>query len=251
MRRTAASRYLGAPVRLARRMRSSPAAKGDAELRWWREVWEPVLRGGGFSPGDALAFIEDAEPAPTYEGRRWQQARAEVVRVLREAGIDDERFFEDKVVVDVGSGPLGFPDACPARVSIGVDPLAERYAAAGLLLDSPALYLSTGAEDIPLLSASVDVVVARNCLDHVDDPPAALAEMKRILRDDGTLILNFDVEATPTPMEPHRLTVDGVTRLLDPLQVVHEDAWDRSHGDDGHAVVLVARRRRASTRPTA
>lgn len=96
-------------------------------------------------------------------GRRWQQARAEVRRVLREAAIDDESFFDGNVVLDIGPGPPGFPDACPGRVSIGVEPLAERFAEHHLLLpDSPTLYLSTGAEHIPLLSRSVDVVLARN-----------------------------------------------------------------------------------------
>ena len=47
---------------------------------------------------------------------------------------------------------------------------------------SSAMYLATGAEPIPLTSGSVDVVVARNSLDHVDDPHAVLREAQRLLR---------------------------------------------------------------------
>src|SRR5947209_625433 len=155
-------------LRLRQRLRDPVAVKNDAELRWWLEQWDPVLRAGGFNPGDTPAFLDGEAVAQTYLGRRWQQARATVRRVLEEAAIDDGDFFADKVVVDIGPGPLGFPDACPARISIGVEPLAERFAREGLLLpDSPAIYLAVGAERIPLLSASVDVVVARNSLDHV------------------------------------------------------------------------------------
>ena len=185
--------------RLRRLFRDPVSTKQAGELRWWLEEWDPVLRAGGFNPGDAADFLDGEQPADTYEGRRWQQARAEVRRVLREAAIEDERFFDGKVVLDIGPGPLGFPDACPARVSIGVEPLAERYREHGLLLEgSDAVYLSVGAERIPLVSGSVDVVVARNSLDHVDDPDAVLREAQRLLRPGGTLILNFDVGHAPT-----------------------------------------------------
>ena len=234
---------LRARLRLRQRLRDPVAVKQDAELRWWLEQWDPVLRSGGFNPGDAPRFLDGEETAPTYAGRRLQQARAEVRRVLSEAAIDDERFFDDKVVLDIGPGPLGFPDACPARVSIGIDPLAERFRAHGLLLaDSPALYLATGAESIPLTSGSVDVVVARNSLDHVDDPHAVLREAQRLLRPGGTLILNFDVDHTPTATEPHTLTLDVVRAALDGMTIVHEHASERAHGHEGHPVVLVARR---------
>jgi SAM-dependent methyltransferase len=226
-----------------RRSRDPVAVKHEAELRWWLDQWEPVLRAGGFNPGDAPAFLDGEQTAPTYEGRRWQQARAEVRRVLSEAGIGDEHFFDGKVVLDIGPGPLGFPDACPARLSIGVEPLAELYREHGLLLEgSPAIYLSVGAESIPLVSGCVDVVVARNSLDHVDDPRAVLAEAQRLLRPGGTLILNFDAGHAPTATEPHALTADAVRGWLGDMTIEREQTSAHPHGGDGEVVVMVARR---------
>jgi SAM-dependent methyltransferase len=231
--------------RLRQRFRDPVATKHDAELRWWLDEWLPVLRAGGFNPGDASELLGGEPAAPTYEGRREQQARAEVRRVLKEAAIEDEHFFDGKVVVDVGPGPLGFPDACPARVSIGVDPLAERYREHGLLIEeSDALYLSVGAETIPLTSGSVDVVVARNSLDHVDDPPVVLREARRLLKRGGTLILNFDAGHAPTATEPHALSRELVRdALAGELTIVHEARTVQPHGGEGELVVMVAAKR--------
>jgi SAM-dependent methyltransferase len=234
-------RQVRARLALRQRFRDPVAIKNDAQLRWWVEQWHPVLLAGGFNPGDVPDLLDGETPADTYLGRRWQQARAEVVRVQREAAIADPAFFDDKVVVDIGPGPLGFPDACPARVSIGVDPLAERFAAAKLLLpDSKAVYLPAGGERIPLLSASVDVVLARNSLDFVDDPDAVLGEAQRLLRPGGTLIALFDVGSTPSPAEPHALTLERVRGALPAMNATHQDSWDEPFGHDGHRVVLVA-----------
>ena len=228
---------------LRHRLRDPTKVKNDAQLRWWVEQWHPVIEAGGFNPGDVLELL-DGEPAEAdYLARRWQHARAEVVRVLREAAVEDPRFFEGKVVVDIGPGPLGFPDACPARVSIGVDPLAEAYRRSGLMIpDSPAIYISTGAEAIPLLTGSVDVVLARNSLDFVDDPDRVLREAKRVLGPGGTLIALFDVDSTPSPREPHRLTTERVRGSLSGMNVVREHSWTQPFGHDGHRVVLVARK---------
>jgi SAM-dependent methyltransferase len=239
---TTALQRVRARLALRHRFRDPVAVKNDAQLRWWLEQWHPVIQRGGLNPSDAAAVLGETEIAPTYAGRRWQQARAEVVRVLQEAAIDDPHFFDGKVVVDIGPGPLGFPDACPARVSIGVDPLAEPFARHGLLIpDSPALYLSTGAERIPLLSGCADVVLARNSLDYVDDPEQVLREATRILRPGGTVIVLFDVDSIPNPGEPHALTVERVRTGLGGLPVVREHSWDEPFGNDGHRVILVAR----------
>jgi SAM-dependent methyltransferase len=237
---------LRARLALRQRFRDPVKLKNEAQLRWWLERWHPVLQGGGFNPGDVLELLADEAPAPTYLGRRWQQARAEVIRIRREAAIEDPEFFEGKVVVDIGPGPLGFPDACPARVSIGVDPLAERFAEHGLLLpDSRAVYVPAGAEHIPLLSETVDVVLARNSLDFVDDPEQVLLEAQRILRPEGTLIALFDVDSKPSLAEPHVLTIGRVRGTLAAMSVVREHSWDEPFGHDGHRVVLVARKKSA------
>jgi SAM-dependent methyltransferase len=226
-------------TRAARLLGRTPD-KGDEELRWWLDVWEPHIRGGELWGPDTLALSGDAHVAATYEGRRAQQARAEVRRVLAEAGIGDPAFFDGKVVLDVGSGPLGFPDAVPAATSISVDPLHGRYADAGLLQpDSRAVYLNVGAEEIPLRSAGVDVVVSRNNLDHVDDPAAAAAEMVRLLRPGGTLIVSVDVDHPPTAAEPHELSRDDVRALLDGLEIIAERELGEGHGG-GRQLVLVA-----------
>ena len=216
--------------------------KNAAQLRWWLEQWEPVIRAGGHQPGDALQLLGEAEAAPDYLGRRWQQARAEVVRVTREADLGDIGFFAGKVVVDIGPGPLGFPDACPARISIGVDPLAARYAEHGLLLpDSPAVYLSAGAERMPLLTAGADVVLARDSLDYVEDPEAVIREARRILRPGGTLILLFDVDSVASPDKPQILTMARVRAGLSGMDIVREHHRDDPFAHDGHSVVVVAR----------
>ena len=220
------------------------AADLDAELRWWLESWDPVIRDGGFNPGDVQEFLDPEEPvADSYVGRRRQIARAEVRRVLSEAEIEDPRFFEGKTVVDIGPGPLGFPDACGAAMSIGVEPLAERFAAAGLLLpDSRALYLAVGAEAIPLLSGSVDVVLSRNSLDHVRDPAAVVGEVRRLLKPGGTFILNVDLDHPVTATEPHTFTHDEVRKLLRGLEIEREIVRERAHGHEGRSIVVVAAR---------
>jgi SAM-dependent methyltransferase len=212
----------------------------DQELRFWVEQWDAHIRAGSLFSPRGLELIGEEAVADSYEGRRRQEARAQVRRVLEEAAIDDLDFFAGRVVLEIGPGPVGFPDACGARVALAVEPLAPRLEAAGLLLDSDAVYLATGAEAIPLLDGSVDVVVARNSLDHVVDPVAVLSEVVRVLSPGGTLILNVDIEGEPTAEEPHAFSADDVRRLVYPLHVEHERVIDEPHGTKGRQLVIVA-----------
>jgi SAM-dependent methyltransferase len=197
------------------------------------------VRAGGFHPGDVGELI--GEPAAAgYDERRMQIARAEVVRAGREFELP-ERFFEGRVVIDVGPGPLGFPDACPARVAI--DPLAERYRTAGLLVPGGSgVHLATGGERLPLLGSSVAVALARNSLDHVRHPQAVVAELRRVLKPGATLLLNVDVDHPASATEPHGLAERDVERFLSGFEIELRRLHDHAHGGGGRMMVVRARR---------
>jgi SAM-dependent methyltransferase len=97
--------------------------------------------------------------------------------------------FSGRRVIDIGCGPYGlihFLDNAAERIRI--DPLLPQYEAK-MDLTGPQLSLAGLAETLPLASHSIDVAICFNALDHMRDPAAALAEMRRILRPGGTLLL--------------------------------------------------------------
>jgi len=48
-----------------------------------------------------------------------------------------------------------------------------------------------GAESLPFESSSMDVVFCSHVLEHVNDAEKSLQEMKRVLKDDGTMIIGM------------------------------------------------------------
>lgn len=97
-------------------------------------------------------------------------------------------------VLEVGIGTglnLRFYDRGQVQALVGIDPAQQmhplarrRSAAAGL----PVELLPLAAEGLPLPDASFDCVVCTFTLCSVDDPSAALAEMRRVLRPTGRLL---------------------------------------------------------------
>ncbi len=77
------------------------------------------------------------------------------------------------------------------------------------------LYLSLGAEDIPLLNEIADVVVCCNTLDHIPDPKLALEEIRRIMKGTGVFYLNVDIGGPPTPDEPSPMTMKLLKSIVE------------------------------------
>jgi len=106
----------------------------------------------------------------------------------RRAAADAARLIgaSPATVVDVGSGPGGLlaelRRRLPAARVVGVEPSAAmRAIAAGRGLTS----VDGRAETLPFDDASVDLVVSTLSAHHWDDPAAAFAEIRRVLRPDG------------------------------------------------------------------
>lgn len=151
-----------------------------------------------------------------YPEARRGYSRALLAEVLERCGVDED-WLRDKVVMSIGCGCSGDLLEWPAAVKIGIDPLLYAYQRLGMLGDDApgtprTLGLSVSAESTPLLDDSADLVVCRNMLDHVPRPPAAVAEIARILRPDGLLFLGVDIGGEPTPDEPSVFSAESEVR---------------------------------------
>lgn len=103
------------------------------------------------------------------------------------------RIVAGKDVLDIASGE-GFGSsllAAEARSVIGVDISEEAVTHAQKKYRNPRLRFLTGsATAIPLPDASVDVVVSFETLEHISAHEEMLAEIKRVLRPNGVLVMS-------------------------------------------------------------
>lgn len=130
-------------------------------------------------------------------------------------GLSDAN-YAGKTVLDIGCGPRGSLEwATMAARRIGVDPLANDYLRLGAR-NHAMEYIAAPCEAIPLDAGSCDIVCAFNSLDHVVDPTAAIAEIKRVTRRGGLFLLLVEVNHAPTVCEPHELTPDWLIAALHP-----------------------------------
>jgi len=154
--------------------------------------------------------------------------RDEVARYLN----TEASWLEDKTVVSIGCGCTGDLAAFPAAVKVGIDPLLYLYQKLGLLLTDEAgsrtVYLSVGAENLPLLDDFADLVICRNALDHMPKPEIGLGEIRRILKSDGVLFASVDIGGEPTPDEPTVFSVESLRALI-------SDQFDVLTLDDDYA----------------
>ena len=103
------------------------------------------------------------------------------------------RFAEDRELIDVASGE-GYGSALlaqAAKVVIGVDVDAAAVENANRRYKSQGLSFQVGdATKLPCDSNSSDLVVSFETIEHLEDHDTFLAEVKRVLRTDGLLIVS-------------------------------------------------------------
>jgi SAM-dependent methyltransferase len=155
-------------------------------------------------------------------GGSYDDERLANSRLLRDevaAYLDQSvRWFEDKTVVTIGCGCTGDLSAFPASVKVAIDPLLYAYQHLDMLVPDEVggrtIYLSQGAENLPLLDRFADLVLCRNALDHMPDPRVGLDEICRILADDGVLFVSVDTGGDPTPDEPTVFSAESLEALV-------------------------------------
>ena len=91
--------------------------------------------------------------------------------------------------VGCGTGALAgqVVDRCRPASVVGVDPSDGFLTVARETVGGGAEFLQGDADALPVADSSVDVVVSGLVLNFVPDPRAAMAEMKRVTKDGGTI----------------------------------------------------------------
>lgn len=185
--------------RLYRRLRRADRKKREGEFEYWR----------------ARSAAEGALWNEHYEG-----LFTDIVGVER-------GFYSGKTILDIGCGPRGSLEwAEDAARRVGLDPLADDYRALGT--DAHAMeYVAGRSEAIPFADGSFDVVTSLNSLDHVDDIKRTVAEIKRVTRAGGHLVVAVEVHHAPTWTEPQMLSWD-VCALFEPeFEIVQRAEYER------------------------
>jgi len=166
----------------------------------------------------------------------------------------DRAWIKDKSVLNVGCGCTGELAAWPAAAKIAADPLLYAYQKLGMLIDDApgttrTLYLSVGVEGLPLLDESVDLVLCRNALDHMQDPTNGRDHLWRVLKTDGVFFLSVDIGGEPTPDEPSPFTQESLTALLEEkFEIITRRAEPKPHNQHrSHSVRIVARKKGRSS----
>ncbi|MDP1849484.1 MAG: class I SAM-dependent methyltransferase [Solirubrobacteraceae bacterium] len=154
----------------------------------------------------------------------------------------------DARVLEVGSGAHGLVFFFGTSRGVGVDPLADEYAALFAAWQHRARTIAAAGEHLPFADGSFDVVLCDNVVDHAEDPARIAGELARVLVADGLLYFTVNVhhpvyavaarlhsawnaaglrlEVGPFADHTVHLTVAGARSLFDglPLRVVEESA---------------------------
>jgi SAM-dependent methyltransferase len=135
-----------------------------------------------------------------------------------------DHWCTERSAIEIGAGPYPALAAAPRwRRAVAVDPIARGYAEENLLpaAANHITYLEASGERIPLPSASADLVIIENALDHVSDPAAVLSEIRRLLappsppsENSGLLWLLVDLSNHSDHMHPHPFNEDRLRHLL-------------------------------------
>ncbi len=139
-----------------------------------------------------------------------------------------------QIVADVGCGN-GFDlrQIVPqgrCRHAIGLDLSAGMLRSLEDLRQSGRLSLvQADAQRLPLPDGSVDVAMAMHMLYHVPDMPAAIRELRRITKRDGTVLASTN--SSVHLAEIHELLVGAVSSQLDrPVQAMPADSFTTQTG---------------------
>lgn len=120
-----------------------------------------------------------------------------------------ERHKSDERTLDIGAGGSSYGRLFPNRVTVDIDP--ER---------KPDIVAD--AHHLPFKDSDFSIVLCTEVLEHMREPRLAIAEMRRVLKPKGTLILTtrFVYPLHDTPHDYWRFTKYGLEELFSEWDII-------------------------------
>jgi SAM-dependent methyltransferase len=145
--------------------------------------------------------LDPPRSMPTYA------VRAPLVRWLADEARRAHTELGRYRVLDVGCGAKPYePLFSPfAESYVGVDPV-----------ENPRAELRGSVEDLPVEDASFDLVLCNQVLEHCDDPPRAVSELRRVTTPGGRVLATTHgvMVYHPSPTDYWRWTHAGLEKLF-------------------------------------
>ncbi len=134
--------------------------------------------------------------------RHWTDVAEAWIAWARKPGHDAFWAYRNSLIDYIGSGPgsaldVGCGEGRVARLLTecgfqvtACDPV-DRFVEAARIAGSAHRYATCAADDLPFPDQSFDLVVAYNVLMDIENVPAALNEMRRVLHPGGTMMISI------------------------------------------------------------
>ena len=197
-------------------------------------------------------FSRQAKPMASAPAFRDQQVIARLMNALRDSGQDR--------VLDLACGPGIVAEAIAPRVRqvVGLDATPEMLRLAKGRLNQAGLvnggFITGAAEQLPFESGLFEQIVTRLSFHHFGDVPAVLAEIRRVLRPKGRLVVadvvsseDADESALHNSLEklrdPTHVRIYSASSLLDIMhfggfRVVHHESWRQARTFSEWAAII-------------
>jgi SAM-dependent methyltransferase len=179
---------------------------------------------------------------------RYAEHAAEQVEPVREELRSLVAFSGDERALDAGTGAgtLALALAPLVREVVGVDVVPELLEAARANAPANVTFIEGDITSLPFDSFSFAVACTRRTLHHVSRPELVVAELARVTRRGGTVL----VEDQVAPVDPlSAIELDRFERLRDPSHTRTLPDIDLRHLFEANNLVLIKSRFKREERP--
>jgi ubiquinone/menaquinone biosynthesis C-methylase UbiE len=150
----------------------------------------PIVQGQGLLENQDNSLFEDALAAGyvgsiANEMHQWCATQVSLVATERKLDLLEIGGGTGWMFEWVKESTNTYVNLDPGHITLDENQLA-------LLKDPRYMGLKCSAENIPLPDESIDIIISNASLDHVPNYTQALAEIKRLLREDGLFVLTLN-----------------------------------------------------------